>query len=295
MSPAIRLALGSILFGLVVLGLKFAAWRVTGSVALYSDALESIINVATAGTTALALWVSQRPADAGHPYGHGKAEYFSAVLEGVLIVLAALSILREAWFGFLSPTPVEAPLLGLAINAAATLLNGAWATVLLRAGRARQSPALLADARHLFTNVFTSGGVLLGFVLVPLTGWPLLDPALAALVALNILWSGAGVVRSSVGGLMDAAPDKEVMRRLRGIISRNADGALEAHDLRAHRVGGRLFLECHLVLPGDMPLREAHAICNRVEEALGREMGDIVATIHPEPEEEAQRHGVLVL
>ena len=295
MSPAIRLALGSILVGLVVLGLKFAAWRVTGSVALYSDALESIINVATAGTTALALWVSQRPADAGHPYGHGKAEYFSAVLEGVLIVLAALSILREAWFGFLSPTPVEAPLLGLAINAAATLLNGAWATVLLRAGRARQSPALLADARHLFTDVFTSGGVLLGFVLVPLTGWPLLDPALAALVALNILWSGAGVVRSSVGGLMDAAPDKEVMRRLRGIISRNADGALEAHDLRAHRVGGRLFLECHLVLPGDMPLREAHAVCNRVEEALGREMGDIVATIHPEPEEEAQRHGVLVL
>ena len=295
MSPAIRLALGSILFGLVVLGLKFAAWRVTGRVALYSDALESIINVATAGTTALALWVSQRPADAGHPYGHGKAEYFSAVLEGVLIVLAALSILREAWFGFLSPTPVEAPLLGLAINAAATLLNGAWATVLLRAGRARQSPALLADARHLFTDVFTSGGVLLGFVLVPLTGWPLLDPALAALVALNILWSGAGVVRSSVGGLMDAAPDKEVMRRLRGIISRNADGALEAHDLRAHRVGGRLFLECHLVLPGDMPLREAHAVCNRVEEALGREMGDIVATIHPEPEEEAQRHGVLVL
>ncbi|MHB0706481.1 cation diffusion facilitator family transporter [Roseomonas mucosa] len=295
MSPAIRLPLGSILFGLVVLGLKFAAWRVTGSVALYSDALESIINVATAGTTALALWVSQRPADAGHPYGHGKAEYFSAVLEGVLIVLAALSILREAWFGFLSPTPVEAPLLGLAINAAATLLNGAWATVLLRAGRARQSPALLADARHLFTDVFTSGGVLLGFVLVPLTGWPLLDPALAALVALNILWSGAGVVRSSVGGLMDAAPDKEVMRRLRGIISRNADGALEAHDLRAHRVGGRLFLECHLVLPGDMPLREAHAVCNRVEEALGREMGDIVATIHPEPEEEAHRHGVLVL
>ena len=217
------------------------------------------------------------------------------MLEGVLIVLAALSILREAWFGFLSPTPVEAPLLGLVNNAAATLLNGAWATVLLRAGRARQSPALLADARHLFTDVFTSGGVLLGFVLVPLTGWPLLDPALAALVALNILWSGAGVVRSSVGGLMDAAPDKEVMRRLRGIISRNADGALEAHDLRAHRVGGRLFLECHLVLPGDMPLREAHAVCNRVEEALGREMGDIVATIHPEPEEEAQRHGVLVL
>ena len=295
MSPAIRLALGSILVGFVVLGLKFAAWRVTGSVALYSDALESIINVATAGTTALALWVSQRPADAGHPYGHGKAEYFSAVLEGVLIVLAALSILREAWLGFLSPMPVEAPLLGMAVNAVATVLNGAWAVLLLRAGRAWRSPALLADARHLFTDVFTSGGVLLGFALVPLTGWPWLDPTLAALVALNILWSGAELVRSSVGGLMDAAPDKAVMQRLREIISRNAEGALEAHELRAHRVGGRLFLECHLVLRGDMPLREAHAICNRVEEALRREMGDIVATIHPEPEEEAQRHGVLVL
>ncbi|PZP48157.1 MAG: cation-efflux pump [Azospirillum brasilense] len=295
MSPTIRLALGSILVGLVVLGLKFTAWWVTGSVALYSDALESIINVAAAGATALALWVSQRPADAGHPYGHGKAEYFSAVLEGVLIVLAALSILREAWFGFLSPTPIDAPLLGMAINAAATLLNGVWAMVLLRAGRARQSPALLADARHLFTDVFTSGGVLLGFALVPLTGWPWLDPALAALVALNILWSGASLVRSSVGGLMDAAPEDAVMRRLRETISRNADGALEAHDLRAHRVGGRLFLECHLILPGDMPLREAHAVCNRVEEALRREMGDIVVTIHPEPEEEARQQGVLVL
>ncbi|UPG72589.1 cation diffusion facilitator family transporter [Roseomonas gilardii subsp. gilardii] len=295
MSPAIRLALGSILVGLVVLGLKFAAWWITGSVALYSDALESIINVATAGTMTLALWISQRPADAGHPYGHGKAEYFSAVLEGVLIVLAALSILREAWLGFLSPTPVAAPLIGMVINAAATVLNGVWAMVLLRAGRARQSPALLADAKHLLTDVFTSGGVLLGFALVPLTGWPWLDPALAALVALNILWSGAGVVRNSVGGLMDAAPDRGVMQRLRETISRNADGALEAHELRAHRVGGRLFLECHLVLPGDMPLREAHAICNRVEEALRREVGDIVVTIHPEPEEEAQRQGVLVL
>lgn len=295
MSPIIRLALGSILVGLVVLGLKFTAWWITGSVALYSDALESIINVVAAGAAALALHVSGRPADAGHPYGHGKAEYFSAVLEGVLIVLAALSILREAWLGFLSPAPVGAPLLGMLINAAATVLNGIWAAILLRAGRRWHSPALLADARHLLTDVFTSGGVLLGFALVPLTGWPWLDPALAALVALNILWSGASVVRSSIGGLMDAAPEDAVMRRLRETISRNADGALEAHDLRAHRVGGRLFLECHLVLPGDMPLREAHAVCNHVEEALRREMGDIVVTIHPEPEEEAQRQGVLVL
>ncbi|PZR12943.1 MAG: cation-efflux pump [Azospirillum brasilense] len=295
MTRAVRFGLYSIGIGVAVLATKFAAWWVTGSVALYSDALESIINIVAACAATLALWISSRPADADHPYGHGKAEYISAVLEGVMIILAALSILRAAYDGFLNPAPIDAPFLGMLINAAATAANGIWATVLVRAGRAARSPALVASGKHLYTDVFTSGGVLLGFALVPLTGWIWLDPALAALVALNILWSGAGLVRESLGGLMDAAPDRETLARLRGIISATAEGAIEVHELRVRHVGHVTFLECHVVLPGDMPLRQAHAISDRIEEALRVEVENAVVTIHMEPEEEVQQRGVLVL
>ena len=295
MNRTVRFGLYSIAIGIAVLATKFLAFWLTGSVALYSDALESIINVVAACAATWALHVSSRPADARHPYGHGKAEYLSAVLEGVLIILAALSILREAYLGLLSPTPIDAPLLGMAINAAATAVNGAWGMVLVRAGRTSRSPALVASGRHLFTDVFTSGGVLAGFALVPVTGWYWLDPALAALVAVNILWSGFGLVRDSVGGLMDAAPDPETLRRLRGIISAHAEGAIEVHGLRVRQVGSASFLECHVVMPGDMPLREAHAITDRIEEALHEEAGPMVVTIHMEPEEEATHRGVLVL
>ncbi|WP_338665933.1 cation diffusion facilitator family transporter [Pararoseomonas sp. SCSIO 73927] len=295
MTRTVRFGLYSIGVGVAVLATKFAAWWVTGSVALYSDALESIINVVAACAATLALWVSSRPADQGHPYGHGKAEYLSAVLEGVLIILAALSILREAYAGFLNPQPPDAPFLGMAINAAATVANGIWGAILVRSGRAARSPALVASGKHLFTDVFTSGGVLLGFALVPLTGWLWLDPALAALVALNILWSGAGLVRESVGGLMDAAPDLVTLARLRGIISTSAEGALEVHELRVRHVGHTTFLECHVVMPGDMPLRQAHAISDRIEEALRAEVEDMMVTIHMEPEDEVQHRGVPVL
>ena len=241
MTRTVRFGLYSVGIGIAVLAIKFAAFWVTGSVALYSDALESIINVVAACTATWALHVSSQPADAGHPYGHGKAEYLSAVLEGVLIILAALSILREAYSGFLHPQPIGAPLLGMAINAVATAINGLWATVLVRTGQAVRSPALVASGKHLFTDVFTSGGVLVGFALVPLTGWLWLDPALAALVAVNILWSGYGLVRDSVSNLMDAAPDAETLKRLRGIISTHAEGAIEVHELRVRHVGRAAF------------------------------------------------------
>jgi len=295
LNRSVRFGLISIGVGVVVLGTKFLAWWVTGSVALYSDALESIINVVAACAATLALHVSSRPADADHPYGHGKAEYLSAVLEGVLIILAALSILREAYGGLLNPQPVEAPLLGVAINGAASAINGIWATVLVRQGRALRSPALVASGKHLFTDVLTSAGVLAGFALVPLTGWLWLDPALAGLVALNILWSGSGLVRESVGGLMDAAPDAATLKRLRTVIAAHAEGAIEVHELRVRHVGSTTFLECHVVMPGEVPLREAHAVSERIEAALREEAEELVVTIHMEPEEEAQHRGVLVL
>ena len=181
--------------GLVALGLKFAAYALTGSVALYSDALESIVNVATAVAALLALRYSAMPADANHPYGHYKAEYFSVVLEGVLIVVAALTILREAYFGITAPRSLAAPLVGLLINGAAAAINGAWCFVLIREGRRRRSPALVADGKHLLTDVVTSAGVIVGLGLAVVTGWAILDPLLAALVALNILWSGWSLIR----------------------------------------------------------------------------------------------------
>ena len=187
------------------------------------------------------------------------------------------------------------PILGLAINGAASLINAAWASVLLRAGRRARSPALIADGRHLFTDVVTSLGVLLGVALVALTGWEVLDPLLAALVALNILWSGWGLVRDSVSGLMDEAAPPETVARIRGVVSRHALGALEAHDLRTRHAGHTTFVEFHLVVPGDMRVSEAHDICDRIEDAIQTEVEGTVVTIHLEPEGKAKHSGVLVV
>ncbi|WP_127088435.1 cation diffusion facilitator family transporter [Aquabacter cavernae] len=295
MKRALWVAAASVGIGIVVLGLKGAAWWVTGSVALLSDALESIINVAASLAALVALQISARPADDNHPYGHHKAEYFSAVLEGVLIVLAAGSIMREAYFGFLDPRLPEQPMQGLILNGLATLINAAWCTVLLRVGRKWRSPALVADGRHLKADVVTSIGVLAGFVLVPITGWPQLDPILAGIVAVNILWTGWGLMRESVGGLMDEAPRPDVVARIKELVSLHADGAIEAHDLRTRHAGRMTFVEFHLVVPGDMTVAAAHTICDRIEQAFETDMEDMVITIHVEPEGEAKHRGVVVL
>ena len=289
------LAAGSIAVGLLVLGLKYAAYRMTGSIALFSDAMESIINVVTAIAALLAVRTSAKPADSNHPYGHHKVEYFAAVLEGVLIVVAALLILRESWFGLLAPKPLDQPWQGLAVNAIAGGINGLWCALLIRHGRRYRSPALIADGRHLLTDVLTSAGVLAGVGLVALTGWAVLDPALAALVALNILWSGWHMLKESVGGLMDEAPPPDMVSRIRELISASAEGAIEAHDLRTRQAGRRIFIDFHLVVPGSMTVARAHEICDRIENAVRSDIGDTLITIHVEPEEKAKHSGIVVL
>jgi len=291
----IRLAFGGIAVGLVVLALKYAAYVLTGSVALYSDALESVVNVATAVTTFLAVRLSAMPPDANHPYGHHKVEYLSAVVEGVLIGIAALAILRKAYLGYLDPRPVAAPVLGLAINGAASAINAIWCFVLFRYGGRFRSPALLADAKHLLTDVVTSLGVLLGVALVALTGWLVLDSVIAALVALHILWWGWELMRQSIGGLMDEAVSTEMLIKIREAISKEAQGAIEAHDLRTRHAGRTTFIEFHLVVPGTMTVAESHAICDRVEAALKGDLQQAVITIHVEPEEKAKLEGVPVV
>lgn len=290
-----QLALGSLGVGLVVLGLKFLAYRLTGSIALYSDALESIVNVATAVAALIAVHYSALPADANHPYGHSKVEYLSAVLEGVLIVVAAATILREAYLGVLDPRPLEGPFHGLLVNGLAGILNAVWCTVLIREGRRRGSPALVADGRHLLTDVLSSAGVLAGVGLAAATGWAILDPMLAAVVALTILWSGWRLMRESVGGLMDEAVAPRLLARIREIISQHGGGAHEAHDLRTRQAGRTTFIDFHLVVPGGMTVSEAHDICDRIEQALRREVEHAVISIHVEPENKAKQSGIVVL
>lgn len=291
MDRTLRLALGSIVVGVVVFGLKYLAFVVTGSVALYSDALESIINVATAVAAFFAVRLSAVPPDDNHPYGHNKAEYLSAVAEGVLIIVAALAILREAYFGYLEPHALDAPVKGLAINVLASAINAGWCLVLFRYGKRWRSPALVADAQHLWTDVVTSGGVIVGVALVAITGYNRLDSILAALVALNILWSGWKLMRESIGGLMDEAPPPEVVNRVKEVISVHAAGALEAHDVRTRHAGRLTFIQFHLVVPGSMTVSESHALCDRIEAALHDDIEDSVITIHVEPEEKAKHPG----
>jgi cation diffusion facilitator family transporter len=285
----------SVVVALLVLALKAGAWWLTGSVALFADALESVVNVAAAVAALLAIRFSALPPDANHPYGHAKAEYFSAVLEGTLIIVAALLILNEAWVAWQNPrAPDQAPV-GLAMSAVATGINAAWARILFRRGRAGQSPALLADARHLLADVVTSAGVVLGVALVALTGILRLDPLLAALTAVNILFSGWRLMRESVGGLMDEAVPPERLGRIRALVAGHAEGAIEAHDIRTRASGRYTFVEFHLVVPGDMTVTDAHAICDNIETALKDELGTATITIHVEPEGKAKHQGVLVL
>jgi cation diffusion facilitator family transporter len=290
-----RIGIGSLGVGCVVLALKGSAWWISGSAALYSDALETIVNVASGAITLYALRLAARPADEDHPFGHDKAEFFAAVIVGVLIVLASLSIFREAWQEAWAPRLLTLSGRAIGLNVAATALNALWSARLARAGRELRSAALSADARHLASDVVTSLGIVTGVALVLLTGGARIDPVVAGLAGIYVLFSGVRTVSASIGGLMDAAPDPAVVARIRQVVSDAAVGALEAHDLRSRHAGRLAFLEFHLVVPGTMTVAESHAICDRIEAALKAEMEYLVVTIHVEPEAKAKHRGVPVV
>ena len=282
--------MGSIAVAIAVMALKYGAFLVTGSVALYSDALESIVNLVTAVAALIAIYISSQPADRKHPFGHHKAEYLSAVLEGVLIVVAAILILREAYDALVSPRVIEHFGLGMVISGLATALNGAWSAFLIRRGRSLRSPALVADGWHLLSDVVTSAGVIAGLFLAAVTGLQVLDPLLAIAVAVYILWSGSKIALSSMSGLLDEAADSEIQARIRDAIRRSGDGALEAHDVRTRQAGRAIFIEFHLVVPGSMTVHAAHEICDKLEAALEAEIEGSEVVIHVEPEHKAKDH-----
>lgn len=289
----LRLAFWGIPLSLAVLELKLLAWWVTGSVALLSDGLESTVNVIAAVIAYLMIGYAAKPADAGHPFGHHKAEYFSAVIEGVLIVVAALLIVWEAVPAMMAPVVLEAPALGLAINFAAGVVNAIWAYVLIRAGRKHRSPALSADGHHILSDVVTSIGVLIGLVLAIATGYAILDPLLAVIVACNILFQGWMVISRSIDGLMDRAVPADEEEAIKIAIAANAKGSLGVHDLKTRQAGPVIFVDFHMVVPEMMPVGEAHDICDRIEDAIRAVHPGAKIAIHVEPEGE-KAHGVRV-
>lgn len=295
MDRSLKIALGSFAVSLAVLAIKYAAYWMTGSVALFSDALESIINVVTALAVIVAVKIASRPPDEQHPYGHHKAEYLSAVVVGAMIVGAAVAILHEAYNGFLAPKAIEAPMIGLAVSGVATLINIGWSYVLIRQGRRYRSASLVADGKHLLADVVTSLGVLVGVVLVVFTGIVVLDAGIAALVALHVLWSGWGVIRESASGLLDEAAPAEEVALIKSIISQNATDAIEAHALRTRHAGVATFIDFHLVVSTEMTVGIAHDICDRVEAALKKAIEGAIITIHVEPENKAKHTGIVVI
>ena len=285
----------SIGVALAVMGIKYIAFLMTGSVALFSDALESIVNVLTAVAALVAIRIGSQPPDRGHPFGHHKAEYFSAVLEGALIIVAALLIFREAYLALLHPRTLVDPAAGLLVNGLATAINAGWAWVLISRGRAWSSPALEGDGHHLVSDVITSVGVLLGLVLATMTGWAILDPLIAGAVAFNILRIGYKLAVESMSALMDQAASPQIELRIKEVIRANGEGALQAHDIRTRTAGPQTFIEFHLVVPGEMTVEAAHDICDRLELAIEKELVNTDVVIHVEPDYKAKRKGALEL
>jgi len=287
------LAAASIGFGILILCIKLFAWQLTGSVALFSDALESLVNIGASIAAFFAIRWSLQPEDSSHLYGHHKAEYLSAVLEGALIALAAILILREAALNIMDPDPLNDPWLGIGVSLFAALLNMGWARYLISNGRRHSSPALVADGRHIMADVVTSAGVAVGLVAAVLTGWRILDPLLAGLVALNVLYSGWALMAESVGGLMDAAPPEEDLAKIRKAIAGESEPVIQAHDLRTRHAGRRTFVEFHLVVPDEMTVLRSHEICDRIEAAIREEMGECMITIHVEPAHKAKKENLV--
>jgi cation diffusion facilitator family transporter len=276
----------SLVAALLTLGLKFAAYWVTGSVGLLADALETLTNVVAALTALFSVWYAALPVDVSHTYGHRKIEYFSSGLEGALILAAAGAIGWHAVEHFLHPEMPRDLLVGGGITLVAALINLVVARILIRVGRARGSIVLEADGRHLLVDVWTSAAVLVGLGLVRLTGQTWFDPAVALLVAVNIVRTGVDLVRRSFNGLMDHALPPEEQARVRSAIEARLEPGMDYHALRTRQAGTDRFADFHLLVPGSYTVARAHALVERIEEAVRAALPGIEVTVHVEPIEE---------
>ena len=256
---------GSVVIGLVIMGIKFAAYWLTGSAAILSDALESIINVVASSFALTAVVLAAKPPDRSHPYGHGKIEYLAVGFEGALILIAAVGIFLKAGRQLWQPQPLPALPLGLGLLLGASLINLVLGLTLITVGRRTDSITLVADGRHILTDVYTSAGVLVGLLLVWLTQQLWLDGATAILVGLNILYTGWKLLRQAFAGLLDES-DTALLEQLAAILKAHRKSSwIDIHQLRARRAGDRLFIDFHLILPRDFQLEEAHQEVKELE------------------------------
>jgi cation diffusion facilitator family transporter len=285
------MALLSIATSLATILLKFGAWYLTGSVSLWSDALESLVNLA-AGLVALgALTIAEQPADDRHVYGHDKAEYFSSGVEGALILVAAVSIIWSAAHRLIDPQPLEQLGLGIFVAALAGVANFATARVMLKTARQHDSITIEADAKHLLTDVWTSAGILGGLLVVmSMPAWSILDPLMAIAVGLHIIVTGVDLIKRSADGLMDTALPQNEVARAEDLIRAELPEGASFHALRTRKAGARRFLEFHLLVPGSMSVEESHAVCDRIEGALTAQLPKANVTIHVEPNETQKPH-----
>ncbi len=277
-----RFAWLSIAAAVATIGLKTLAYLLTGSIGLLSDAVESLVNLAGALMALSMLTVAARPADEDHAYGHSKAEYFSSGVEGSLILVAAIAIAVAAGQRLITPRPLEQVGIGLAVSVSASLINLGAALAILRAGKRYRSVTLEANAHHLLTDVWTSVGVVAGVGAVALTGWIRLDPILALIVAANIVWTGVGIVRTSVQGLMDAAlPADELAAIKRVLDTRLTDGA-QYHALRTRQGGARAFVSFHVLVPGAWTVHRGHELLEQIEAEIRRQLPNANVFTHLE-------------
>jgi cation diffusion facilitator family transporter len=278
-----RFAWLSIAAAIATMALKAVAYWLTGSVGLLSDALESLVNLAGALMALAMLSVAARPPDEDHAYGHGKAEYFSAGVEGTLILVAAASIAVAAVGRLIHPRPLEQVGLGLAVSVAASLVNLGVALVLLKAAKAHRSATLQANAHHLLTDVWTSAGVLVGVGAVALSGWQRLDPIVALAVAANIVFAGGRIVLNSVAGLMDAALPANEIAVVRQLLDRYASDGIEYHALRTRQSGARRFVSVHVLVPPDWSVQQGHELVEQIEADIRRALPPVTVFTHLEP------------
>jgi cation diffusion facilitator family transporter len=278
-----RTALLAIAAACVTMLLKFVAYWLTDSVGLLSDAVESSANLVAALTVLFALWFAGRPIDRTHNYGHEKIEFFASGIEGLLILIAAGAIIWTAIGRLLDPRELESIGIGSAVAIVASVINLGVAVVLLRVARAHNSIALEADGKHLMTDVLTSVGVVIGLGLAQITGVHELDPILAILVAVNILWTGGQLVHTAVDGLMDRALALETEEAIRGAIEQEIGPRTTYHALRTRRAGARSFVDFHLLVPGNQTVQDAHNLTNRIERAVESVVPNAETTVHIEP------------